>query len=101
MAYGARLESALGASPRGFESPILRRNECDPSRVVFHFWGWGVRTRFDGAPSASQSGDFGDILRKLFSSHLVAQSPWLFVDPGCLQSLLLESHEHALFASNS
>ena len=24
MAYGARLESALGASPRGFESPILR-----------------------------------------------------------------------------
>ncbi|MEY3274279.1 MAG: hypothetical protein RLZZ279_411, partial [Actinomycetota bacterium] len=25
MAYGARLESALGASPRGFESPILRQ----------------------------------------------------------------------------
>ena len=25
MAYGARLESVLGASPRGFESPILRR----------------------------------------------------------------------------
>ncbi len=24
MAYGARLESGLGASPRGFESPILR-----------------------------------------------------------------------------
>ena len=24
MAYGARLESVLGASPRGFESPILR-----------------------------------------------------------------------------
>ena len=24
VAYGARLESALGASPRGFESPILR-----------------------------------------------------------------------------
>ena len=29
MAYGARLESVLGASPRGFESPILR--PCDPS----------------------------------------------------------------------
>lgn len=32
MAYGARLESVLGASPRGFESPILRqthsRNQC-------------------------------------------------------------------------
>ena len=24
MAYGARLESGLGASPQGFESPILR-----------------------------------------------------------------------------
>ena len=27
MAYGARLESVLGASPRGFESPILRHEE--------------------------------------------------------------------------
>src|SRR5659263_564595 len=27
VAYGARLESVLGASPRGFESPILRRSE--------------------------------------------------------------------------
>ena len=24
VAYGARLESVLGASPQGFESPILR-----------------------------------------------------------------------------
>ena len=27
MAYGARLESVLGESPRGFESPILRQCE--------------------------------------------------------------------------
>ena len=27
MAYGARLESVLGASPRGFESPILRSTD--------------------------------------------------------------------------
>ena len=26
MAYGARLESVLGESPRGFESPLLRVN---------------------------------------------------------------------------
>ena len=26
VAYGARLESVLGASPRGFESPILRHS---------------------------------------------------------------------------
>jgi hypothetical protein len=25
VAYGARLESVLGESPRGFESPILRK----------------------------------------------------------------------------
>ena len=28
MAYGARLESVLGESPRGFESPILRQCPC-------------------------------------------------------------------------
>ena len=28
MAYGARLESVLGKSPRGFESPILRQCPC-------------------------------------------------------------------------
>ena len=30
MAYGARLESVLGESPRGFESPILRREPASP-----------------------------------------------------------------------
>lgn len=30
MAYGARLESVLGESPRGFESPILRREVVVP-----------------------------------------------------------------------
>ena len=29
VAYGARLESVLGASPRGFESPILRHHPRD------------------------------------------------------------------------
>ena len=28
VAYGARLESVLGESPRGFESPILRQCPC-------------------------------------------------------------------------
>ena len=32
VAYGARLESVLGASPRGFESPILR-GEAPGSRL--------------------------------------------------------------------
>ena len=30
MAYGARLESGLGASPQGFESPILRHDNRAP-----------------------------------------------------------------------
>ena len=33
MAYGARLESVLGASPRGFESPILRHRTPGPLQV--------------------------------------------------------------------
>ena len=31
MAYGARLESVLGASPQGFESPILRQKKVSGS----------------------------------------------------------------------
>ena len=34
MAYGARLESVLGASPRGFESPILRHAYQHKRRAV-------------------------------------------------------------------
>lgn len=30
MAYGARLESVLGESPQGFESPILRQSHESP-----------------------------------------------------------------------
>ena len=33
VAYGARLESVLGASPRGFESPILRHRTPGPVEV--------------------------------------------------------------------
>lgn len=33
VAYGARLESVLGESPRGFESPILRQIEPAPRRA--------------------------------------------------------------------
>ena len=33
VAYGARLESVLGASPRGFESPILRHQTPGPVEV--------------------------------------------------------------------
>ena len=35
MAYGARLESGLGASPQGFKSPILRASGTAPCGVPF------------------------------------------------------------------
>ena len=35
MAYGARLESVLGASPRGFESPILRELKTALDQVFY------------------------------------------------------------------
>ena len=34
VAYGARLESVLGASPRGFESPILRHSQLIQTLVI-------------------------------------------------------------------
>jgi hypothetical protein len=38
VAYGARLESVLGASPRGFESLSLRQNKKDlPVAGLFYF----------------------------------------------------------------
>jgi hypothetical protein len=61
VAYGARLESALSESSRGFESPILREQNDRLSGGLFcllGLLGW-IRT-FAGAPSASRSGDFGD-----------------------------------------
>lgn len=48
MAYGARLESVLGASPRGFESPILRNRPRATQRgALFHA---------GNAPQVPQSG---------------------------------------------
>ena len=35
MAYGARLESVLGESPRGFESPILRQKPLLRLSILF------------------------------------------------------------------
>ena len=48
MAYGARLESVLGESPRGFESPILRHVKTRPDLAFsllggFLFWGYATR----------------------------------------------------------
>ena len=37
MAYGARLESVLGASPRGFESPILRHQSGTVRFRIFFY----------------------------------------------------------------
>ena len=50
VAYGARLESVLGASPRGFESPILRSTspgsvEIPGFFLCFQgFWADGIET---------------------------------------------------------
>ena len=46
MAYGARLESVLGESPRGFESPILRSRKHSEGPVTCGDAGGG---RFDVA----------------------------------------------------
>ena len=45
MAYGARLESVLGASPRGFESPILRHQSGTVRFRIFFMPYLGYRTK--------------------------------------------------------
>lgn len=42
MAYGARLESVLGASPRGFESPILRASTTEEPLTCRNTAGQGL-----------------------------------------------------------
>ena len=49
MAYGARLESVLGASPRGFESPILRHLP-----VTLVVAGFSFSPRFKRFPPATK-----------------------------------------------
>ena len=44
MAYGARLESVLGATPRGFESRILRHHNSTHLPSAFSESGWVART---------------------------------------------------------
>ena len=50
MAYGARLESVLGASPRGFESPILRHRTPGPLQVPGFSRAWGALARGASRP---------------------------------------------------
>ena len=51
MAYGARLESVLGASPRGFESPILRQTRPQPTGCKHSAHSRGSNPPFSAKPS--------------------------------------------------
>lgn len=63
VAYGARLESVLGASPRGFESPILRRTE-GPSPAAMRV---ADPSSFPGRRSAERRG--GSLARRSSSQR--------------------------------
>ena len=69
MAYGARLESVLGASPRGFESPILRHQS---GTVRFRIFLCLIYYRF------SQSSPFPDFcppLAPTYAPHSLPRAP--------------------------
>ena len=62
MAYGARLESVLGASPRGFESPILRQLSKKPLTLFEAlFFGYFINSFFNSSVASflSFSLDYG------------------------------------------
>ena len=64
MAYGARLESALSESSRGFESPILRKQNDRLSGGFFVCWGyWGGFERSLGPHRRREAATLGAILR--------------------------------------
>lgn len=71
MAYGARLESELGASPRGFESPILRKRELGQEA------GLSLYSRFMASPRRSILLDLSPLrasppFARLYLGNLVA-----------------------------
>ena len=79
VAYGARLESVLGASPRGFESPILRRRSSPESQ-----WLRGCVFSLANAPSTG-AGEGADPRRPPGvpdHSHGRARSPGNPAPPG-------------------
>ncbi len=56
MAYGARLESVLGETPQGFESPTLRAKRETPRKGRFLFsakWLGDSRSRVAAGPLPS------------------------------------------------
>ena len=55
MAYGARLESVLGESPRGFESPILRHVMSRVIVDMLHRVWWSYTLRLRLAPARADS----------------------------------------------
>lgn len=70
MAYGARLESVLGASPQGFESLILRQSK-KPALSGFFLWldFWCIRTWFAGPTLLGLPQQWGLFSAKLLSSE--------------------------------
>ena len=96
MAYGARLESVLGASPRGFESPILRHRIPGPVEVpgFLYFrmcvcdcgcvraWacarGWACARAWDCArwPGAARVGPFAGSINPLMRSWALLVAVW-------------------------
>ena len=65
MAYGARLESVLGESPRGFESPILRHavsRRIDRSPALIG--------EFESVLFRTSNGSCAGLRRQAVSSHM-------------------------------
>ena len=69
MAYGARLESVLGASPRGFESPILRHQS---GTVRFRIFLCLIYSRFS---QPSPLPDFCPLPAPTYAPHSLPRAP--------------------------
>ncbi len=94
MAYGARLESVLGASPRGFESPILRHQSGTVRFRIFY----ALFTPAFPGPHYSSDPHYSSAPRPL-PAHLV-QAPALrparlFIDDAAKARRTAHHREHS------
>ena len=94
MAYGARLESVLGASPRGFESPILRHQSGTVRFRIFY----ALFTPAFPGPHYSSDPHYSSTPRPL-PAHLV-QAPALrparlFIDDAAKARRTAHHREHS------
>ena len=82
MAYGARLESVLGESPRGFESPILRQEQPGDAHSAHPGFESPILRQETPGDAATSSLEPGQVRIELVIDNVADPSDDEFMIPG-------------------